>query len=89
MAFQWAPCSLESLCLQAAVMHPKLVSLRLFKSLQKRGFKVIDCQVYNEHLGTLGAENISRKVFHKLLREALDHTTIQGSWSFMLEEQQR
>jgi len=67
----------------------KVGFITLVQVLQKRGFKVIDCQVYNEHLGTLGAENISRKMFHKLLREALDHTTIQGSWSFMLEEQQR
>jgi len=35
--------------------------------LQSLGFQVIDCQVYSEHLVSLGAEEISRAEFSTLL----------------------
>lgn len=33
------------------------------KTLQKKGVKLIDCQIYTAHLASLGAEEISREVF--------------------------
>jgi leucyl/phenylalanyl-tRNA--protein transferase len=32
-------------------------------------FKMIDCQIYNEHLGSMGAEIISRSEYMKILNE--------------------
>lgn len=66
----------------------KVGFITLVQALQSRGFDVIDCQVYNDHLGRLGAEEIPRTTFHELLRSALQKETISGSWSFMLEEQE-
>ena len=33
-----------------------------------KGFKLIDCQVYNEHLSSLGAVEISRDEFLNYLK---------------------
>lgn len=35
--------------------------------VQHYGYKLIDCQVYNDHLASLGAREISRKEFLKML----------------------
>ena len=47
----------------------KLAFIYLVETLQKKGYKLIDCQVYNEHLESLGAEEISRKEFMGVLKE--------------------
>lgn len=39
--------------------------------LRKQKVRVIDCQVYTEHLASLGAGFISGKVFQQILRDAL------------------
>lgn len=39
----------------------------LVEKLKKEGTKLIDCQVYTEHLASLGAEEISREEFKKFL----------------------
>ena len=46
----------------------KLAFIHLVQELQKKGYKLIDCQVYNEHLESLGAREISRKEFVGLLK---------------------
>ena len=46
----------------------KLAFIHLVQELQKKGYKLIDCQVYNEHLESLGAREISRKEFMEILR---------------------
>jgi len=45
----------------------KLAFIYLVKELQKKDYKLIDCQVYNEHLESLGAEEIPRKEFMGVL----------------------
>ena len=50
----------------------KIALVYLVKQCQQWGFGFIDCQVYSEHLGTLGAERISRYSFIKLLNEYCD-----------------
>ena len=41
----------------------KLAFIYLVKKLEKENYKLIDCQVYNNHLASLGAEEISRNEF--------------------------
>ena len=41
----------------------KLAFIYLVKKLAKENYKLIDCQVYNTHLASLGAEEISRNEF--------------------------
>ncbi len=45
----------------------KLAFIFLVQKLQKARYKLLDCQVYNEHLASLGAEEISRKEFLKYI----------------------
>lgn len=41
--------------------------IQFVEQLQKGGIKLIDCQVYTEHLKSLGAEEIPRQKFLKYL----------------------
>jgi len=41
----------------------KLAFIHLVQSLEKKNYKLIDCQVYNPHLESLGAKEISRQEF--------------------------
>ncbi|MDT0641217.1 leucyl/phenylalanyl-tRNA--protein transferase [Zunongwangia sp. F363] len=41
--------------------------IHLVRELRKQGVKLIDCQVYTQHLESLGAEEISRKEFMKFM----------------------
>jgi leucyl/phenylalanyl-tRNA--protein transferase len=47
----------------------KFAFIKLVEQLSDEGLKLIDCQVYTEHLESLGARMISRKMFLKLLKE--------------------
>ena len=47
----------------------KLAFIYLVEQLKSKGYKLIDCQIYNEHLASLGAEEISRKDFLNYLTE--------------------
>jgi leucyl/phenylalanyl-tRNA--protein transferase len=45
----------------------KFAFIHYVSVLQKEGLKLIDCQVYTNHLESLGARMISRKQFLKLV----------------------
>ena len=47
----------------------KFAFIKLVQALQKNGIELIDCQVYTEHLESLGAEFISRNEFNLLLKK--------------------
>jgi leucyl/phenylalanyl-tRNA--protein transferase len=47
----------------------KAAFLALTRSLGESGFQLIDCQVYSEHLETLGAREIDRRIFEKKLQQ--------------------
>jgi len=49
----------------------KYAFISLVHQLQQEGIELIDCQVYTEHLESLGARMISRKEFMSLLKELL------------------
>jgi leucyl/phenylalanyl-tRNA--protein transferase len=42
----------------------------LTRKLESRGYCLIDCQIYNQHLESLGAEEISREAFLGFLKES-------------------
>lgn len=47
----------------------KLAFIYLVQKLEKENYKLIDCQVYNEHLASLGAKEISRAEFLTYLKK--------------------
>ncbi|MGM0932030.1 MAG: leucyl/phenylalanyl-tRNA--protein transferase [Bacteroidota bacterium] len=42
--------------------------IKLVEKLRKEGIKLIDCQIYTDHLASLGAEEIPREEFLKFLK---------------------
>ncbi|WP_434084769.1 leucyl/phenylalanyl-tRNA--protein transferase [Leeuwenhoekiella parthenopeia] len=46
----------------------KVALITLARKLQKLDYKLIDCQVYNEHLDSMGAREISREKFLEYLQ---------------------
>jgi len=46
----------------------KLAFIYLSQKLEKENYKLIDCQVYNNHLASLGADEISRTEFITFLK---------------------
>ena len=48
----------------------KIALTCLIKYLHKAGFSLVDCQIENPHLSSLGAINISRKLYLNLLNSA-------------------
>lgn len=58
----------------------KVAFVNLVERLIKWDFLFIDCQVRTSHLMSLGAREISRKGFMKLLRHALAKPGICGKW---------
>ncbi|MDR9398733.1 leucyl/phenylalanyl-tRNA--protein transferase [Salibacter sp.] len=52
----------------------------LVPQLINRGIKLIDCQVYTDHLSRFGALNIPRSKYSEHLEVLLDFDSLQGSW---------
>jgi leucyl/phenylalanyl-tRNA---protein transferase len=50
----------------------KVAFYHLCQQAEKNGIKLIDCQVYNDHLASLGAAEISRAEYFKILEESRD-----------------
>ena len=46
----------------------KFAFIHLAVELQQKKYKLIDCQVHTDHLASLGAEEIPRKQFIKILK---------------------
>jgi leucyl/phenylalanyl-tRNA--protein transferase len=58
----------------------KIALFHLVKRLQMWGYPLIDCQVTNRHLLSLGAEEMPRKDFLRFLRENRTKPGHEGSW---------
>ncbi len=58
----------------------KVALVALLDILERGGFKLIDCQVESEHLNSLGAENISRLDFERMLAHTIDIDHDPGIW---------
>lgn len=59
----------------------KVALIYLSKVLQEKGFLFIDCQMYTEHLESMGANKIPRRDFLILLNKAINSHTFKDSWS--------
>ena len=77
--------SMFSLCRDAS----KVALVALARQLQAWGFTLIDCQVSNPHLFSMGAEEISRQRFNSLLTKAIDQPSAYNwseQWQPLLKE---
>lgn len=52
----------------------KFAFFEMQRHLFERGFSLIDCQVHTDHLASLGAKEITRAAFMKVLRDGQDGT---------------
>ncbi|MEZ5015016.1 MAG: leucyl/phenylalanyl-tRNA--protein transferase [Chitinophagales bacterium] len=59
----------------------KFALIALCSFLLEQGFTCIDCQVYNAHLGSLGATDIPREKFLEILQASAYKKQIKGSWT--------
>ena len=58
----------------------KVAFVQLVQQLVDWNFDLIDCQVYSDHLASLGAVEMARGKFLKLLRTSLQRETRRGPW---------
>jgi leucyl/phenylalanyl-tRNA--protein transferase len=65
----------------------KIAFIKMVEQLKKWDYALIDCQVSNEHLFSLGATEISRDRFQVYLDRYLDQTG-QTHWQFGATEDQ-
>ncbi len=61
----------------------KAALITLVETLGRYDFRLLDCQVYTDHLRRLGAEMMSREDFLQVLGEALAYETLRGNWRFL------
>ena len=59
----------------------KLALVESVEWLSARGIRLIDCQVWTEHLARFGAESWSRERFLAALAEGLERPTLRGAWT--------
>ncbi len=58
----------------------KAAFIMLARNLERMHFDLIDCQVYTEHLESLGARECDRMEFLSLLAKSLKKETMRGNW---------
>lgn len=58
----------------------KVALAHLVAQLRRWHFNLIDCQLMNPHLESLGAQEMARSQFLALLAANADHATLQGRW---------
>lgn len=58
----------------------KFALIQLARILEKNEFDIIDCQVYTDHLHSMGAKMISRLDFLDIINFSMKKPTIRGSW---------
>jgi leucyl/phenylalanyl-tRNA--protein transferase len=60
----------------------KVAFIHMVRELGQKGYRCIDCQVYSDHLASLGAEELPREAFLRILKQASAHDDQQGDLSF-------
>ncbi len=60
----------------------KVALVRLAQTLDDWGFRLIDCQIMNPHLESLGATLMPRRDFLSLVSANSSEPTRQGTWQF-------
>src|SRR5690348_7642353 len=59
----------------------KIALAALVAHLKSSGFELIDCQMHTRHLETLGAREIPRARFSRLLEDLVHYSRSPGTWS--------
>lgn len=59
----------------------KLALISLANFLKERDYKIIDCQVHNSHLESIGAVEISREEFLKIMKNQIEKNGEYGKWN--------
>lgn len=59
----------------------KAAFLTLVKIFKKKNFELIDSQVYNDHIASLGGKNIPRSLYLDTLKKLISYDTYIGNWS--------
>lgn len=59
----------------------KVALVTLMRAIDRWGFSLLDCQVMNPHLESLGAREIRRDAFLDLLNHSLEQPTRRGPWN--------
>lgn len=54
--------------------------ITLVKDLEAKGFSLIDCQIYTDHLASLGATEIPRDHFLEELAACMKHPDLREDW---------
>jgi leucyl/phenylalanyl-tRNA--protein transferase len=67
----------------------KIALIALCRHLQARAFKLLDCQVSNSHLVSMGAVEIPRHEFENQLKRSVSQGGLTGSWSEDFQAQER
>lgn len=58
----------------------KIALHHLVNSLRNSNFQLIDCQIINPHLSSLGAREIPRVEFLKILHNSLNNNSLELNW---------
>jgi leucyl/phenylalanyl-tRNA--protein transferase len=66
----------------------KIAFTTLLGHLARWGFKIVDCQVYTEHLARFGATMWPRERFLSLWREATNQPSLPGPWRLTLDPEE-
>jgi leucyl/phenylalanyl-tRNA---protein transferase len=59
----------------------KAAFILLANHLKRLGWFMLDCQVYTDHLGSMGATVLRRDIFLTLLEPIVSRTTKKGKWT--------
>ena len=62
----------------------KIAFIHLCRRLQKQDFDLIDCQIYNSHLASLGAFEIDRPAFLNVVEMSRTRPGLIGNWGELL-----
>jgi leucyl/phenylalanyl-tRNA--protein transferase len=59
----------------------KIALAALVRRCREEGIRLIDCQMHTRHLASLGARDIPRRQFSRLLAELIDYPRLGGRWT--------
>lgn len=58
----------------------KIALVHLVRQLERWGFGMVDCQMYTQHLESMGARELPRTAFIRRLRELVNYPHEPGHW---------
>ena len=67
----------------------KIALVALCQQLHSRGYGLLDCQVGNPHLHSMGAEELARGTFERLLGGLIEESQPGGSWKDLITFEKR